>query len=150
MTPQEIKELVSKKIAGQGSQVDIGGALAEILNGIVDAIPQPKSFTLPAFGNFNEKTAAEVVALNIGFSSEAEVKDFYEKAINREYDFINVEFAGGAVTAKLIYGGSYSDNNYHNRFCGYIQSTSSGDGINYALYLGVSNSSLFSATVFEL
>lgn len=36
MTPQEIKELVSKKIAGQGSQVDIGGALAEILNGIID------------------------------------------------------------------------------------------------------------------
>ena len=36
MTLQEIKELVSKKIAGQGSQVDIGGALAEILNGIID------------------------------------------------------------------------------------------------------------------
>lgn len=40
MTKQEIKDLVAAKIAGQGSQVDIGGALADILSGIVDAIPE--------------------------------------------------------------------------------------------------------------
>lgn len=39
MTKQEIKALVGQKIAGQGSQVDIGGALADILNAIVDLIP---------------------------------------------------------------------------------------------------------------
>lgn len=40
MTKEEIKALVSAKIAGQGSMVDIGGALPEIINAIVDAIPE--------------------------------------------------------------------------------------------------------------
>lgn len=39
MTKQEIKNLVAQKIAGQGSAVDAGSALPEILNGIVDAMP---------------------------------------------------------------------------------------------------------------
>lgn len=39
MTKEEIKALISAKIAGQGNQVDSGGALDEILNAIVDAIP---------------------------------------------------------------------------------------------------------------
>lgn len=44
MTTQEIKDLIASKIAGQGSAVDAGSALPEILNGIVDAIaaiPEP-------------------------------------------------------------------------------------------------------------
>ncbi len=40
MTKEEIKALISAKIAGQGNQVDSGGALDEILNAIVDAIPE--------------------------------------------------------------------------------------------------------------
>lgn len=36
MTKEEIKALVAERIAGQGDQVDIGGALAEILDEIVD------------------------------------------------------------------------------------------------------------------
>lgn len=39
MTTNEIKTLIQNTIAGQGSQVDIGGKLAEILVSIVDAIP---------------------------------------------------------------------------------------------------------------
>ena len=39
MTTNEIKTLSQNTIAGQGSQVDIGGKLAEILAAIVDAIP---------------------------------------------------------------------------------------------------------------
>lgn len=38
MTTQEIKDLIMSKIAGQGSAVDAGSALPEILNGIVDAL----------------------------------------------------------------------------------------------------------------
>ena len=41
MTKQEIKDLIASKIAGQGSAVDAGSALQEILNGIIDAIPEP-------------------------------------------------------------------------------------------------------------
>lgn len=43
MNKEEIKSLISAKIAGQGNQVDAGGALDEILNAIVDAIPESGS-----------------------------------------------------------------------------------------------------------
>ena len=38
MTQEQIKALISEKIAGQGNQVDIAGALPVILGEIVDAI----------------------------------------------------------------------------------------------------------------
>ena len=40
MNKDQIKALISAKIAGQGNQVDSGGALDSILNAIVDAIPE--------------------------------------------------------------------------------------------------------------
>lgn len=39
MTTNEIKTLIQNTIVGQGSQVDIGGKLAEILAAIVDTLP---------------------------------------------------------------------------------------------------------------
>lgn len=51
MTTNEIKTLIEKTIAGQGSQVDIGGKLAEILGAIVDAMPSgetPRPIVLTA------------------------------------------------------------------------------------------------------
>lgn len=39
MTKQEIKALIEKGIAGQGTNVDGGGYLSKILDAIVDAIP---------------------------------------------------------------------------------------------------------------
>lgn len=44
MTIQEIRDLIAKKIAGQGTMVDVGNGLPAILNGILDeiaAIPAP-------------------------------------------------------------------------------------------------------------
>ena len=38
MTKQEIKDLIAAKIAGQGNQVDIGNALAEVLNALADNV----------------------------------------------------------------------------------------------------------------
>jgi hypothetical protein len=38
MTTQEIRDLIAKKIAGQGTQVDLGNGLPAILNGILDAV----------------------------------------------------------------------------------------------------------------
>ena len=40
MTTQEIKAIIAEKIAGQGNQVDIGGALAEVLTAIVEKMPE--------------------------------------------------------------------------------------------------------------
>lgn len=60
MTKQEIKDLVAAKIAGQGTQVDLGGALPEIINAIVDAIPslEPK-ISLNVSEAFQDKSAEE-------------------------------------------------------------------------------------------
>lgn len=68
MTIQEIKELVSKKIAGQGSQVDIGGALAEILNGIVDLLPGPTLIHITG-DYFANKSKSEAITL-LGITPE--------------------------------------------------------------------------------
>ena len=51
MTKDEIKALVNGTIAGQGSQVDIGGKLAKILNEIIDAIPEGGGGAEPLFVN---------------------------------------------------------------------------------------------------
>lgn len=48
MTKEGIKALVVAKIAGQGSMVDIGGALPAILDAIIDLIPaEPTPYELP-------------------------------------------------------------------------------------------------------
>ena len=45
MTKQQIADLIAAKISGQGSAVDVGGALPAILNGILELIPE--AYTLP-------------------------------------------------------------------------------------------------------
>ena len=94
MTIQEIKELVSKKIAGQGSQVDIGGALAEVLTGICDAIiaSEEKSLRIsPSSGSLKEATKAQMAEfLNI---SEENV----EALINGEIKTLIVSSASGEL-----------------------------------------------------
>lgn len=40
MAKEELKALITAKIAGQGNQVDVGSALPAILNGIIDLIPE--------------------------------------------------------------------------------------------------------------
>lgn len=60
MTTQEIKDLIASKIAGQGSAVDAGSALPEILNGIVDAIaaiPEVQSVYLKTTRTFDQLVA---------------------------------------------------------------------------------------------
>lgn len=48
MTTEQIKDLIASKIAGQGNQVDSGGALSTILDAIVDSVADvPTIFNLP-------------------------------------------------------------------------------------------------------
>ena len=47
MDAQQIKDLIASKIAGQGNQVDSGGALSTILNAIVDAVAAIPVITVP-------------------------------------------------------------------------------------------------------
>ena len=55
MTTQEIKDLIASKIAGQGSMVDVGGALPNILKEFADAMgnipaPMPELDSIPNEG----------------------------------------------------------------------------------------------------
>lgn len=59
MTKEEIKTLIAEKISGQGNQVDSGGALDEILNAIVDAIPEGGGSGAPVL-----KIAIEMMTYN--------------------------------------------------------------------------------------
>lgn len=59
MTKEEIKAAVAAKIAGQGSMVDISGALPAILDAIVDAIPEG--------GGGNEPLIVEGTKANEGY-----------------------------------------------------------------------------------
>ena len=43
MTKEQILALIDAKIAGQGTNIDAGSALPEILSGILDLIPEPPS-----------------------------------------------------------------------------------------------------------
>lgn len=40
MTKEEIKALISAKVAGQGNQIDIAGVLPSVLEGIIGLIPE--------------------------------------------------------------------------------------------------------------
>lgn len=58
MTIQEIKDLIMSKIAGQGSAVDAGSALPEILNGIVGALENVPSLPPEFIVDLGKITAA--------------------------------------------------------------------------------------------
>ena len=52
MSPQEIQALIDAKIAGQGSAVDVGGALPQILSGILS-----ENWEIPKDSDCNEQCA---------------------------------------------------------------------------------------------
>lgn len=66
-TTEEIKALISEKIAGQGTQVDLGGALPEILNEILNTAMQGGSamLTIPEFPYISGTRAEVAAALQI-------------------------------------------------------------------------------------
>ena len=103
MTKQEIKELVSKKIAGQGSQVDIGGALAEILNGIID-MAGAKKVEVPMLTTFEDETKAQAAAdLHI---SESDLDSLFEA------DVITSTGPSGTISLCLTSNINSVDNKY--------------------------------------
>lgn len=81
MTKEQILALITGKIAGQGSQVDTGGALPAILEGIIELIPEPTPPTPPTPSEIlaaitvtsskNYSNVSTVGALNKGAACEA-------------------------------------------------------------------------------
>jgi len=60
MSKEEMLALINAKIAGQGNQIDIGGALAEILTALADASKPIEVADITAL------TAEQLDALNVG------------------------------------------------------------------------------------
>lgn len=58
MNAQEIRSLIEQKIAGQGTNVDAGGALPAILEALVDAIEQSKPVEILLGESFEAETKA--------------------------------------------------------------------------------------------
>lgn len=65
MTKEEIQALIDAKIAGQGSAVDIGGALPAILSGLVELIPESPIlvFEKNFFDNLEKADAAREMGI---------------------------------------------------------------------------------------
>lgn len=59
MTTNEIKTLIQNTIAGQGSQVDIGGKLAEVLNALADAVGNVRRTVVLQINNTGQEMTEE-------------------------------------------------------------------------------------------
>lgn len=92
MTKQEIKDLIAAKIAGQGNQVDSGGALAEILNAIADMAGDIPEFEF-------DKNYSEQEAQKAEFSPVILVDG--EKYIMNGFLFANDTIANEAFNAAI-------------------------------------------------
>lgn len=113
MTPQEIQSLINEKIAGQGSAVDVGGALPQILSGILElaktVMDAPKILTIK---NFNGASIGPLgkgdFALALGISVE-ELESF----MNGGYPFVKFPDAYNEktlfnVSSKTAVGETYT------------------------------------------
>lgn len=107
MTKQEIQDLINKKIAGQGSAVDVGGALPAILSEILElasADPQPQTHVLE-IGSLSDGLESESDALaRLSLDAKAvslndlvslDIKNtiiFYDDTIRNKY--FNITYKG--------------------------------------------------------
>ena len=77
MTKKEILALIDREIAGQGTNVDGGGALAQVLKGIINNIPESPILEIgyvPDEG-YQEQTKAQVAEI-LGIT-EQDVDDLF-------------------------------------------------------------------------
>ncbi len=99
MTTQEIKDLIMSKIAGQGSAVDAGSALPQILNAIVDAIGEGGGGSgkriLETGPNANWDSFGKNYNTALSRAQLAEILDISETDVDRliDLEFTNINFA---------------------------------------------------------
>lgn len=104
MTTEEIKNLIDQKIAGQGTMVDVGGALPTILKEIVDMASVAKPQEQSDWGQVNDenvdfiknKPVASVIMPSNNYmvvDSIDAYKDVYEMRVGNKVYFRNDIFA---------------------------------------------------------
>lgn len=116
MTKEEIKALIATAIAGQGTNVDGGGQLPNILNAIVDAIPEagfpePKYDVENAPDEIEDTGFAEFLGISVD-----ELPEFFKEPTIRlgRYTLTRVfyEEKKDEGLYRTIWGGSDSDTGY--------------------------------------
>lgn len=61
-TIEEIKEIIARKVAGQGNQIDLGGGVNEALNAICEVLGNvPKTRVLKVLGAIEHASLSEVL-----------------------------------------------------------------------------------------
>lgn len=104
MTKEEIKALISSAIAGHGTNVDGGGQLPNILNAIVDAIPEVTPPPTPA-EMLDALTLVSSVPMPTDFSDKtnteaAELFGITETELDK---FANGDYIRIAFTGRTLY-----------------------------------------------
>lgn len=89
MTKEEIKAIVAVKIAGQGTNVDGGGALSGVLNAIIDTIPESGVMPEPKYdlNGVAHDIGEEGFAKFLGISID-KLPDFFKESVIRYGDYI--------------------------------------------------------------
>lgn len=104
MTKEEIKAFVAAKIAGQGNQVDVGGALAKVLNEIVDAIPEGGGGVEPLIYSGWMAPEDKIFSTNTEESAEDDIEAAFKAG---RPVIINLQ-DGGALQVSSIVDGNVS------------------------------------------
>lgn len=95
--------MVAKKIAGQGTMVDVGGGLPAILNGILDeiaAIPAPK-----------EEVVFDLTDYPISTNQIALPSDVYNpivEALKTKQVFVKIRFIGSTFKSMIVAFNGYN------------------------------------------
>lgn len=103
MTKEQIQALIDAKIAGQGSAIDIGGALPAILGGILELATQsgPVSWEFNLIRNESYTT----------WESVNMTQEIYDAIINGTIDLINIKWYFEGTVGIPIRTLSYTDAN---------------------------------------
>lgn len=115
MTKQEIKDLIAAKIAGQGSAVDVGGALPVILNAMLDLMGAAKTFDAPKLHlqGSSQKSRAEMAEFLIIDADlmdaiiDGNVPTVWDEVTDCGYSVITKQYDTGTRDALFIFGDVY-------------------------------------------
>ena len=136
MTKEEIRALISAKVAAQGNQVDSGGALSTILDAIVDAIPEGggggeqadllvTDTESPAYvkGIATTEASSEPQTVSEDFLDDIMTNDIFIRAIvnDRVALLAKVPLTNAIRTALNEYLGDIDEKAYVKRFWGVVE-----------------------------
>lgn len=111
MNAEEIKDLIASKIAGQGSMVDIGGALPTILIEIIDSIGKavPLRITVDSEAGLPTLTASQKAQVKAAIDSGQNVELYYEDEYVSPIVQYGTDSTAGVVSVRVVTMSGFRD-----------------------------------------